>query len=173
MDYKILILIIIILIIIISIVSKINRMIFLKKKCEQAVSNIDVFLTRRYSIITNMQEVVKGYAKHEKEVLKTITKLRSDMTLEEKSKVNDEISKSIDKINVVVEKYPDLKANENYLKLQELVVDCEDNLVAARRVYNSNVNDYNVYISKFPNIIFSNILNYKEREYFNSEKDNS
>lgn len=147
-------------------------MVFLNKKCDQAISNIDIFLTRRYNIITNMQEVVKGYAKHEKDVLKTITKLRNDMTLEEKNRVNNEINKTIDKINVVVEKYPNLKANENYLKLQESIVDCEDNLAAARRVYNSNVNDYNVYIAKFPNIIFSNILSYKEREYFNKENKN-
>lgn len=172
MNYRILILIIVILIIIINIVRKINRMTYLEKKCDQAISNIDIFLTRRYNIITNMQEVVKGYAKHEKDVLKTITKIRSDMTIEEKYKVNSEIDKQIDKVNVVVEKYPDLKANENYLKLQEAIVDCEDNLAAARRVYNSNVNDYNVYISKFPNIIFSNLLGHKEKDYFgNGEKD--
>lgn len=153
------------------VISKINSMVFLNKKCQQAISNIDVFLTRRYNIITNMQEVVNGYAKHEKDALITITKLRSDMTLEEKNKVNEEISKSIDKINVVAEKYPDLKANENYLKLQEAIVDCEDNLVAARRVYNANVNDYNVYIAKFPNIIISNLLGYKEKEYFDKEKE--
>lgn len=170
MDYRIWILIII-LIIVMWVISKINSMVFLNKKCQQAISNIDVFLTRRYNIITNMQEVVKGYAKHEKDVLITITKLRSDMTLEEKNKVNEEISKSIDKINVVAEKYPDLKANENYLKLQETIVDCEDNLVAARRVYNANVNDYNVYIAKFPNIIISNLLGYKEKEYFDKEKE--
>lgn len=170
MDYRIWILIII-LIIVMWMISKINSMIFLNKKCQQAISNIDVFLTRRYNIITNMQEVVKGYAKHEKDVLITITKLKSDMTLEEKNKVNEEISKSIDKINVVAEKYPDLKANENYLKLQQAIVDCEDNLVAARRVYNANVNDYNVYIAKFPNIIISNLLGYKEKEYFDKEKE--
>ena len=134
MDYKILILIIIILVIVIYIIGKINAMIFLNKKCEQAMSNIDVFLTRRYNIINNMQEVVKGYAKHEKEVLKSITKLRSDMTLEEKSEINSEISKMIDRINVIVEKYPNLKANENYLKLQDSLEKVENELSAKYRL---------------------------------------
>lgn len=169
---KILILIVILLLlIIILVVSTINKMLSLKKSVEQSEANIDVFLSRRYNILTNMQEVVKGYAKHEQDLLIKLVQIKKEMSMTEKNNINKEMETQINKINLLVEDYPELKANNNYLELQEAIVDCEDNLAAARRIYNSNVFDYNTYILKFPNIIISKIIGYLELEYFDIDKN--
>lgn len=150
-------------------ISKINSMIFLNKKCQQAISNIDVFLTKRYDTLTKLSEVVKGYTKYEKDTLIEISKIRANMTINEIKKYNSKLDDEYNKINIIVEKYPELKADKQYLKLQEQIIDCEDNLAAARRIYNSDVNDYNNYILKFPNSFFSWIFEYKEKEYYKLE----
>lgn len=169
MDYRIIIVVIALLIIIMYIISKKNNMVKLSKKCEQAISNIDVFLTKRYDTLTKLSEVVKGYTKYEKDTLIEISKIRANMTINEIKKYNSKLDDEYNKINIIVEKYPELKADKQYLKLQEQIIDCEDNLAAARRIYNSDVNDYNNYILKFPNSFFSWIFEYKEKEYYKLE----
>ena len=169
MDYRIIIVGIALLIIIMYIVSKKNNMVKLSKKCEQAISNIDIFLTKRYDTLTKLSKVVKGYTKYEKDTLIEISKTRANMTINEIKKYNSKLNDEYNKINIIVEKYPELKADKQYLKLQEQIIDCEDNLAAARRIYNSDVNDYNNYILKFPNSFFSWIFEYKEKEYYKLE----
>lgn len=172
MDYAIAIIIVIILIFIIIVIKKFNTITYLNKKVEQAESNIDIFLKRRYDMLTNLQEVVKGYAKHEKEISVEIAKIRSKMTIKDKEKTNKKMDESYNKLNMIIENYPKLSASENYKQLQESIVDCEDNLTAARRIYNSNVNDYNVYIGQFPNVFIAKILDYKERDFFDYNEEN-
>lgn len=156
----------------ISISNNINR---LRIKVEEGDSGIDVALAKRYDVLTKMIEVVKGYTKHEKETLIEVTKLREHMTLEEKKEANLSMNKGFDKVNAVVENYPDLKASENFKTLQKAVVDVEEHLQAARRLYNSNVSAYNQYIETFPNSIIANMKGSKSKGFFEADekmKDN-
>lgn len=139
-------------------------------KIDEADSGIDVALTRRYDVITKMVEVVKGYAKHEKETLFEVINLRKNMTLGEKSQENDKMTHNLDKINVVVESYPNLKADENFKILQKTIIDVEEHLQAARRMYNSNVSIYNQMIEVFPKNIVVKMNNMVRRDFFEASE---
>ena len=124
----------------VSTLNKLNRSIV---KVDESLSGIDVALTKRYDVLTKMIDVVKSYAKHEKETLIDVIKLRNNMSIKEMSQANQKMDDTMKKINVVVENYPELKSSENYKTLQQSIVDVEEHLQAARRVYNSNVSYYN------------------------------
>jgi len=131
----------------ISTSNKLNRSVV---KIEESLSGIDVALTKRYDVLTKMIEVVKSYAKHEKETLFEVIKLRDNMSLREKSEANQAMDENLRKINIIAENYPELKSSENYKTLQQTIVDVEEHLQAARRLYNSNVSLYNQQLVSFP-----------------------
>lgn len=131
----------------ISTSNKLNRLVV---KIDESLSGIDVALTKRYDVLTKMIEVVKSYAKHEKETLFEVIKLRDNMSLKEKSEANQAMDENFRKINIIAENYPELKSSENYKTLQQTIVDVEEHLQAARRLYNSNVSLYNQQLVSFP-----------------------
>lgn len=162
----ILLLIVVVVIWYISTSNKLNRCIV---KIDEADSGIDVALTKRYDVLTKMMDVVKAYAKHEKETLFEVINLRKGMSLEEKNVENAKMTKNLEKINVVAEAYPELKSSENYKTLQQSIIDVEEHLQAARRMYNSNVSIYNQMIVTFPTSVVANLKSLTKKSFFEAE----
>jgi len=147
-----------------------NGLIRLKNRVDEAWSDIDVQLKRRYDLIPNLVNTVKGYAAHEKEVFEKVTEARSRAmsanSTEDKAQAENMLSNTLKSLFVVAESYPDLKANQNFLELQRELTDTEDKIQAARRFYNGNVRDFNIKIEIFPNNLFAGILNFTKRQFF-------
>ena len=147
-----------------------------KVKVDEANSGIDVALTKRYDLLTKALAAVKGYAKHEAETLSKVIGMRSgninELSLDEKSKLNAELSEVQRGINVVVEQYPQLKADTQFTLLQNQTADCEEQLQAARRVYNSNVSIFNQKRVTFPDSIVAKRIGFtKDLEFFKAEEE--
>lgn len=170
MNFILLIVLLILLLIVVFIISVSNKLNRCIVKIEEADSGIDVALTKRYDVLMKMIDVVKKYKEYESETLFEIVKLRKDMTLKEKCVVNDAISRNLEKISVIVESYPDLNSNHNFKTLQESIVDVEEHLQAARRVYNSNISRYNQLLVTFPINIIANFKSLKLKEFFEVEE---
>lgn len=151
----------------ISTSNKLNRSIV---KIDEALSGIDVALTKRYDVLTKMIEVVKSYAKHEKETLFEVIKLRKDMSIKERNDVNRAMDENFRKINVVAESYPELKSSENYKTLQQSIADVEEHLQAARRLYNSNVSLYNQLLVSFPTSSIAKSKGMTKKEFFEADE---
>lgn len=147
-----------------------NSLVTAKMRVAEALSEIDVQLKRRTDLIPNLVETVKGYAKHEKSVFENITKARSGLmhasSAHDKAVANNMLSDTLKSLFAVAENYPDLKASQNFLSLQEEVSDTENKIAYSRQFYNSNVLDFNTKIQVFPNVIFASLLNFKQAEYF-------
>ncbi|HRZ95472.1 MAG TPA: LemA family protein [Candidatus Moranbacteria bacterium] len=165
-----LILIIILALILIAIIAMYNGLIKLKNRVDEAWSDIDVQLKRRYDLIPNLVSTVKGYAAHEKEVFEKVTEARTRAmgagTAADKAQAENTLSNTLKSLFAVAEAYPDLKANQNFLELQRELTDTEDKIQAARRFYNGNVRDFNTKIQVFPNNIFAGMLNFTKRDFF-------
>ncbi len=170
MDILIVVILLIILVVVIGYIVISNKLNVLQVKIDEADSGIDVALTKRYDVLTKMIEVVKSYAKHEKETLFEIVKLRKGMSLEDKSKVNEKMDKAMEKITVLAESYPKLKSNENYKTLQQSIVEVEEHLQAARRLYNSNVSMFNQMIVTFPSNIVASSKSLKAKPFFEADE---
>lgn len=164
----IILIIIMIMIAYISISNSLNRAIV---KIDEASSGIDVALTKRYDVLTKMIDVVKGYTKHEQETLFKVVEIRKNMTIEEKNKVNSQMEENLSKINVLAENYPELKASENYKTLQQSIMDVEEHLQAARRLYNANVSSYNQRIVTFPSSMIANSKGLTKKEFFHTSDE--
>lgn len=160
------ILFIIIVVLGIYVISIYNKFVQVKNKVEEALSGIDVALARRYATLTNTVEVVKGYVKHEKEVLLKAVELRQNPTMKERVLVDENQSQAITQIFALQENYPELKANEQFLALQDTIRDLEEHLAASRRMYNSNVSIYNNLLLSFPSNLIGNMMNAQKQEYF-------
>ena len=164
------ILLIVVVVVIVLLWTIYNSLITSKMRVAEALSEIDVQLKRRTDLIPNLVETVKGYAKHEKSVFENITKARSALMsasgAHDKAEANNMLSDTLKSLFAVAENYPDLKASQNFLSLQEEVSDTENKIAYSRQFYNSNVLDYNTKIQIFPNVIFANILRFKPAEYF-------
>lgn len=146
----------------------------LSVKIDEAESGIDVALTKRFDVLTKMVEVVKGYAKHEKETLEKVIELRnsvhsSNKSLSEKQELTGQMNDIMRSINVVVEQYPDLKANENFKELQVTIRDVEEHLQASRRLYNANVSIFNQKVIMVPSNIVANMMGLSKRDFFEAE----
>lgn len=139
-------------------------------KVDESESGIDVALTKRYDVLTKMLDTVKGYQKHEQSVLSELVKLRTGMSMTEKKVANDAMDKVSRDISVLVEAYPELKSNTNFVELQKAIVDVEEHLQAARRLYNSNVNAYNTKLVVFPSSIVANNMGVVKREFFEADE---
>lgn len=169
--YILIIIIIVILILIswyISISNQLNRCIV---KIDESLSGIDVALTKRYDVLTKMIDVVKSYDKHEKETLFEVIKLRDNMSIKERNDANQAMNENFKKINMVVENYPELKASENYKVLQQSIVDVEEHLQAARRIYNANVSTYNQLLVSFPTSSIAKNKGMTKRDFFEADEE--
>ena len=167
------ILIAIVVVIIIWAIAAYNRFIRLNKRTEEAWADIDVQLKRRYDLIPNLVEAVKGYASHEKKTFDDVTKARAQALNSEKSGNPAEVARSENMLSgalkslfAVAEAYPDLKANTNFLELQRELSDTENKIQAARRFYNTNVRDLNTATEVFPSNIIANRFGFKARDFF-------
>lgn len=145
-----------------------------KVRIKESFSGIDVQLKKRVDLIPNLVESVKGYAKHEKEILENVTKARSTLmhakTTKEKSDADNMLTDTLKSLFAVSENYPDLKASNNFLKLQEELSDIEAKIAYARQFYNSNVLSYNTTLANFPSGNLGTMFNFKEEEFFEAEE---
>lgn len=144
-------------------VAKVNR-------AEEAWADIDVQLKRRYDLIPNLVEAVKGYATHERATLDSVTAARSNamnaQTVAEHAKAENMLTDALKSLFAVAEAYPDLKANQNFLELQRELSDTENKIMAARRFYNSTVQELNTSIESFPGNVVASSFNFTQREFF-------
>lgn len=152
-----------------------NGLIRRRNRVSEAWSDIDVQLKRRYDLIPNLVETVKAYAKHEKNLLESVTKARSNAinaeNIKEKEQAENILSGTLKSIFALSENYPDLKANENFLELQKEISDTENKIQASRRFYNNTTMDYNTKIESFPTNIVAGIFKFKNREFFELEEE--
>ena len=152
-----------------------NSLITAKVRIQEALSHIDVQLKRRTDLIPNLLETVKGYTKHEKELLENITKARTSLmsakTTHDKAEANNMLSDTLKSLFAVAENYPDLKANQNFGKLQDELSDTENKIAYSRQFYNSNVMDYNTKVAVFPNSIIANMFGFKAAEFFEAQEE--
>lgn len=169
-----LILLIIIGVIIITAVGFYNGLVNLRNRCENAWSQVDVQLRRRYDLIPNLVETVKGYAKHEKETFQKVTEARNMAinaeSVKEQEQAENMLTGTLKSLFAVAENYPDLKANQNFLMLQEELAGTEGKIAYARQFYNDCVMKYNTKQQVFPTNIVANMFNFQEREYFEIEE---
>lgn len=147
-----------------------NRFITLINRAKEAWSDIDIQLKRRYDLIPNLVNTVKGYATHESGTFEKITEARSKAmnagSLEEKGQAENMLSGALKSLFAVAEAYPDLKANQNFLELQRELSDTENKIQAARRFYNGNVRDLNIMIEQFPSKIVAGVFNFVKMDFF-------
>ncbi len=147
-----------------------NSLVTARLRIKEAWSQIDVQLKRRTDLIPNLVETVKGYAKHEKELLENITKARSALmnagSAQAKAEANNFLSDTLKSLFAVAENYPDLKASQNFMALQQELSDTEDKIAYSRQFLNSNVLDYNTKLSVFPSSLVAKMFNFKEAEFF-------
>ena len=146
-----------------------NAIMKLKQKVKQSRSGIDVYLQQRFNLIPNLVETVKGYMNYEKETLKNLTELRAQYNKTNDMKISQELNNKINYVIAVSEKYPELKASEQFLNLQKSLSKMESQLQAARRIYNNDVTTYNTKISVVPYNIVASIFRFKEEELFKIE----
>ena len=159
-------------IIIIWFITTYNKFVSLKQKVHQAKGTIDVYLKKRFDLIPNLVETVKGYKDYEKGLLEEITKLRTDYESrkEDDIKQSEELNNRFTKILITLEKYPELKSSEQFLNLQKNLVKVESELQAARRIYNSEVTEFNTKRLKFPSNIIGSMFGYKQETLFEIEE---
>lgn len=153
-----------------------NGLVRLNIKTEEALSDITVQMKRRFDLIPNLVSTVKGYAKHEKSVFENVTKARTAAMaagkgdLSKRAAADNMLADTLKSLFAVAENYPDLKANENFLKLQQELSETEDKIQASRRFYNGNVRDFNSKLLVFPTNIFGNMLGFKSKAFFDVEE---
>lgn len=152
-----------------------NRFITLINRSKEAWSDIDVQLKRRYDLIPNLVETVKGYAAHESSAFENVTKARAAAmgagNLADKSKAENMLEGALKSLFAVAEAYPDLKANQNFLELQRELSDTENKIQAARRFYNGNVRELNTAVEAFPGNIIANVFKFARMEFFELENE--
>jgi LemA protein len=164
-----------IVLIILYFIFKYNSFISLKNRVNEAWADIDVQLKRRYDLIPNLVNTVKGYATHEQGTFEKITDARSKAmqagNLAEKGEAENVLSGTLKSLFAISEAYPDLKANTNFIELQKELSDTENKIQASRRFYNTNVRDWNTNIQMFPGNIIAGIFSFKVSEFFELEQD--
>lgn len=169
----------IIVILLIYILITYNSFINSRNLVKEAFSTMDIYLKKRWDLIPNLIEVVKGYSKYENETLTRITSLRSssydELTMDNKININEELSKCLSNIFAVSENYPELKANELYANLSNNLISIEDEIANSRKYYNGTVRNFNNKIQMFPNNILAKLFRFKEFKMFeaNAEEKNN
>jgi LemA protein len=147
-----------------------NRLVSLRLRTEEALSDIDVQSKRRFDLVPNLVETVKGYATHEKSLFENVTKARtaamSAQGFEEKAKADTMLAGTLKSLFAVAENYPQLKANENFLSLQAQLSEIEEKIQSARRFYNGNVRDLNIAVSTFPTNMIAGSFGFQKMEFY-------
>ena len=170
MNTTLIVILAVIVLIILWLIGVYNSLIRLRNRVKEAWSDIDVQLKRRYDLIPNLMETVKGYMKHEEGVLTKVTEARASAMnakgIEEKGKAENMLSNTLKSLFAVAENYPDLKASQNFLQLQDEISDTENKIQAARRFYNGQVRDFNTKIEVFPNNLIAGMLKFTAWEFF-------
>ena len=165
----------ILVVLIIWAISVYNSLVTLRMNVSGAFAQIDTVLKRRFDLIPNLVETVKGYAKHESETLEKVITARNSFasanSIEDKSKANNELTNSLKSIFALSESYPDLKANENFLHLQSELTSTEDTITSSRQSYNSVVEKYNTKIITFPDNIIASIFKFHEEKFFETNEE--
>ena len=153
-----------------------NGLVKTRNRVDNAWSQIDVQLKRRHDLIPNLVETVKGYAAHERGTLEAVTNARANAinassqgTVAEQAQAENVLSGALKSLFAVAEAYPDLKANQNFLQLQEELTSTEDRIAYARQFYNDSVRTYNTKIQQFPATILANMFHFEAREFFDAE----
>lgn len=156
------------------IISTYNRLVSNKNSLDESFSTMDVYLKKRWDLIPNLVETVKGYAKHEKDLFKEVTELRSksyqDLSVDEKNEINKKLTTTLNKLIAVAENYPELKANENFLDLSHELKNTEQDIANARKYYNANVRVYNNQVMIFPSNIIAKIFKFEKASMFEIEE---
>ncbi len=152
-----------------------NSLVRLRNQVKNAWAQIDVQLKRRHDLIPNLVETAKGYMKHERETLENITEARSKAigadSVAERSKAEGQLSGALNKFLLVVENYPDLKANQNFLALQEELTSTENKIAFSRQAYNDQVLGYNTKIQSFPAVMMAGMLGFQKSDFFEIEDE--
>lgn len=166
---------IIVVLLVIYVMITFNSLTKIKNRVDEAFSTMDVYLKKRWDLIPNLVETVKGYAKHEKETLDDIIKLRNKtydgMSSDDKVDVNNKLTQGITKLFALAEAYPDLKANENFKDLSNQLTKVEDDIANSRKYYNGTVRILNNKVQMFPSNIVAQLLGFKERKMFEATED--
>ena len=170
MNYIVIAIIVVLVLLILYVISTYNGLVSLRNKKDDQWSQIDVQLKRRADLIPNLVEIVKGYAKHESETLEKVIEARntymSAKTPEEEMKASGEVTQALNKLLALSEAYPELKANQNFLGLQQDVSDTEDKISYARQFYNDSVLTYNNKVQMFPSNIIARMFNFTKASFF-------
>jgi LemA protein len=173
MNYLTYILLGIVAVIVLWLIGAFNALVRLRNRTEEAWSDIDVQLKRRYDLIPNLIETVKGYATHEAGVLEAVTAARGAamqaQSPDAKAEAENMLSGTLKSLFALSENYPQLRANENFLELQRELSDTENKIQASRRFYNGNVRDLNTKIESFPTNLIAGMLGFKQREFFGKD----
>ncbi len=163
----------VVVIFVIWVIAIFNSLVWLRNRIQNAWAQIDVQLKRRFDLIPNLVETVKGYAKHEKETFKMVTEARNIMSkatsLKEKAKADNMLSGALKSLFAVAEAYPTLRANENFMMLQEELSGTESKIAYSRQFYNDTVLKYNTKIQTFPSNIIANMFKFTDKEFFKTE----
>lgn len=151
-----------------------NSLIILRNRCDNAWAQVDVQLRRRYDLIPNLIETVKGYAKHEREVFEKVTEARTSAinagTVKDQAQAENTLNGALKTLFAVAENYPELKANQNFLQLQEELSGTESKIAYARQFYNDMVMKFNQKQQVFPANLIANAFSFKEKDYFEIEE---
>lgn len=155
-------------------ISAYNSLVRMRNMVEESWRQVDVELNRRYDLIPNLVQTVKGYARHEQGTLENVIKLRNQaagmggagQASEQRAQVEEQLTAAVHQLLVTVEAYPDLKANANFVELQKQLADTEDRIAAGRRYYNANVRNYNTRIESFPTSILAGMFKFERATYF-------
>jgi LemA protein len=167
------IIIIVLVVLIVGVIAMYNGLIRSRVRVDEAWSDINVQLKRRYDLIPNLVNTVQGYAKHEKSVFEEVTEARTKAMgatgIADKAQAENQLAGALKSLFAVAENYPQLKANENFKQLQDELVDTEDKIQASRRFYNGSVRDYNTKLQVFPTSLFAGMLGFTHRDFYEVE----
>jgi len=166
---------VVVIVLIFIVIGMYNGLVRARLRVREAWSGIDVQLKRRTDLVPNLVETVKGYASHEREVLENVTRARSMLQQAgspgQAAEANNMLTQTLRSLFAVAEAYPDLKANQNFLDLQNELTDTEDKIAYARQFYNRNVLSYNTSIATFPNVMLAGMFGFKDEEFFEAEEE--
>jgi LemA protein len=170
MSVAVVVTVVIVVVVVLAIIAIYNGLIRSRVRVDEAWSDINVQLKRRYDLIPNLVTTVKGYATHEAKVFEAVTAARtaamSATGLQQKADAENQLAGTLKSLFAVSEAYPDLKANQGFQQLQSELVDTEDKIQASRRFYNGNVRDFNTKLQVFPTSLFGSMMGFKPREFF-------
>lgn len=154
-----------------------NSIVTAEEKIDNTYADIDTQLQRRADLIPNLINTVKGFMKHEQDIIDSITESRERLVnadnMQDRAQANDELTAALNQLNVVVENYPDLKSSENFIQLQDELAGTENRIATARRDYNEAVKTYNTKIKRFPAVIIANMFGFEKAEYFEASAGSS